>query len=241
VVWHAKHAGGTVNTVTITDLETNEVIPYQQFHNNAGTRHLGAGWCFTWHQPATAWSKPSHDTVQVGSAFPVSQRTRYLYINGGSIALRNNSYMYDTILPADGETWVLHANRDYLPPSISGEVMITCTPAMFLADTTLTLNVKVVPNPYIVANEWQTQFVQRRVKFINLPNECTIRIFNLNGELVRTLLHTDTSEGGVGNDLGGDEWWDVLSDNRQLVASGVYIFHVRSDVGEQVGKFVIIN
>jgi hypothetical protein len=112
---------------------------------------------------------------------------------------------------------------------------------MFLTDTTLDLNVKVVPNPYIVSNEWQTQFVQRRVKFINLPNECTIRIFNLNGELVRTLIHRETSEGGVGNDLGGDEWWDVLSDNRQLVASGVYIFHVRSDVGEQVGKFVIIQ
>jgi hypothetical protein len=74
-----------------------------------------------------------------------------------------------------------------------------------------------------------------------LPNRCTIRIFNLNGELVRTLLHTDTSEDGVTNNLGGDEWWDVLSENRQLVASGVYIFHISSDVGEQVGKFVIIN
>jgi hypothetical protein len=27
----------------------------------------------------------------------------------------------------------------------------------------------------------------------------------------------------------------------QLVASGVYVFHVQSDVGEQVGKFVIIR
>jgi hypothetical protein len=32
-----------------------------------------------------------------------------------------------------------------------------------------------------------------------------------------------------------------LSANRQLVSSGVYIFHVRSDVGEQVGKFVVIR
>jgi hypothetical protein len=241
VVWHPKTAGGMVNTVTVTDMVSGEDIPYVQFQNNPATRHLGAGWCFTWHTPGTAWSKASHDTVQVGAAFTPATRTRYLYVNGGSIALRNNSYMYDTILPEDGETWYLHANREYLPPSVYGEVEITCTPGMFLADTTLDLNVKVVPNPYIVANEWQTQFVQRRVKFINLPNECTIRIFNLNGELVRTLIHRETSEGGVGNDLGGDEWWDVLSDNRQLVASGVYIFHVRSDVGEQVGKFVIIQ
>lgn len=241
VVWNPKHAGGIVNTVTITDLVTGEDIPYQQFQNNPGTRHLGAGWCFTWHTPGTAWSKASHDTLQLAMhGFTPAQRTRYLYINGGMIALRNNSYMYDTILPADGETWRVYPNRDYLPPSIFGEVRITGTPGVF-TDSAMTLNVKVVPNPYIIWNEWQTQFVQRRLKFINLPNECTIRIFNLNGELVRTIMHIETSEGGIGNDLGGDEWWDILSENRQLVASGVYIYHIDSEVGEQVGKFVIVR
>jgi hypothetical protein len=241
VVWNPKHAGGIVNTVAITDLVTGEDVPYQQFQNNPGTRHLGAGWCFTWHTPGTAWSKASHDTLQLAMhGFTPAQRTRYLYINGGMIALRNNSYMYDTILPSDGETWIVYPNRDYLPPSIFGEVRITGTPGVF-TDSVMTLNVKVVPNPYIIWNEWQTQFVQRRLKFINLPNECTIRIFNLNGELVRTIMHSETSEGGVGNDLGGDEWWDILSENRQLVASGVYIYHIDSEVGEQVGKFVIVR
>ncbi|UCG29261.1 MAG: hypothetical protein JSV53_06975, partial [candidate division WOR-3 bacterium] len=123
---------------------------------------------------------------------------------------------------------------------VYGKVRITGTPGIF-TDSAMTLNVKVVPNPYVIANEWQTRFVQRRVKFINLPNRCTIRIFNLNGELVRTLLHQETSDDGVGNDLGGDEWWDVLNDYDELISSGVYIFHVESDIGEQVGKFVIIN
>jgi hypothetical protein len=85
-------------------------------------------------------------------------------------------------------------------------------------------------------------FAERRLKFINLPAECTIRVFNLNGELVRTIIHHATTEDGlVVNDAGGDEWWDLLSENRQLVASGVYIFHVQSDVGEQVGKFVVVR
>jgi hypothetical protein len=75
-----------------------------------------------------------------------------------------------------------------------------------------------------------------------LPAECTIRIYNLNGELVRMIRHAATSEeSDVVGDLGGDEWWDLLSDNRQLVASGVYIFHVQSQVGEQVGKFVVVH
>lgn len=229
-----------MNTVEVTDLVTGDVIPYQQFQNNPATVALGAGWCFTWHTPSTAWSKPSHDTVQAFPTFAASQCTRYLYINGGMIALRNNNYMLDTILPVDGETWILRANQDYLPPSVYGSVKITGTPGVF-TDTVMTLNVKVVPNPYIIWNEWQTQFVQRRLKFINLPNRCTIRIFNLNGELVRTLLHNDTSEGGVSNDLGGDEWWNILNEYRQLVASGVYIFHIESDIGEQVGKFVILD
>jgi hypothetical protein len=93
-----------------------------------------------------------------------------------------------------------------------------------------------------VYNEWQLNFAERRLKFINLPAECTIRVFNLNGELVRTIVHHATTEDGlVVNDAGGDEWWNMLSNMGQLVASGVYVFHVQSDVGEQVGKFVIIR
>jgi hypothetical protein len=59
--------------------------------------------------------------------------------------------------------------------------------------------------------------------------------------LVRTLKHSETSEGGLSNDLGGDEWWNCLGEYNQLLASGVYIFHIESEIGEQVGKFVIID
>jgi hypothetical protein len=43
------------------------------------------------------------------------------------------------------------------------------------------------------------------------------------------------------NSAGGDQWWDLLSENRQLVSSGIYIYHIQSTVGEQVGKFVVIR
>jgi hypothetical protein len=66
------------------------------------------------------------------------------------------------------------------------------------------------------------------VYYHDLPADCTIRICNRKGELVRAMWHVATSEDGVVGDLGGEEWWDLLSDNRQLVASGVYIFHVQS-------------
>jgi len=127
--------------------------------------------------------------------------------------------------------------------AVNAEFMVTPTPAYFdLATELPEMNVKVVPNPYLVHNEWQLSFADRRLKFINLPSDCTIRIFNLNGELVKTIVHNATTpDGSVINDAGGDEWWNLLSENRQLVASGIYVFHVQSEVGEQVGKFVVIR
>jgi hypothetical protein len=63
---------------------------------------------------------------------------------------------------------------------------------------------------------------------------------------VRTLLHHHTlavgeGEQEVANSAGGDEWWDLLSDTKHLVKSGIYIFHIQSAVGEQIGKFAIIR
>jgi hypothetical protein len=168
-----------------------------------------------------------------------------LYINGGLVTLRNNVYVVDSIRPDDGDVWTVRANTEYTAAPVYAEVKISATPGYFDETTQLTLNVKVAPNPYLVANAWQQSPQLRRLKFINLPNQCTIRIFNLNGELVKTLLHRETADFSgqttVPNNAGGDEWWDLLSENRQLVSSGVYIFHIQSDIGEQVGKFVIIR
>ncbi|OGC42209.1 hypothetical protein A2Y85_00220 [candidate division WOR-3 bacterium RBG_13_43_14] len=141
--------------------------------------------------------------------------------------------------------WIAYA-QIYHPAPQGARLTVTPTPATLRTDTTFTLNVKVVPNPYLVHNEWQQTFSQRRIRFINLPSECTVRIFTLNGDLVRTIRHhhtldVDEGEQPVTNSAGGDEAWDLLSENRQLVASGIYIFHVQSDVGEQIGKFVVIR
>jgi hypothetical protein len=236
VHWMPKVAGGVVNTVVVLDVYTGDTIPYGEFKENSLTDSLAMSWAF--HRSPTLVT----DTLEYDPApTPPPLGTRYLYICGGKVNLKNGLQLeVGDPRPSDGEVWHVYAGAAYDPAPAYGRVQIVPDPASF-ADSVPEMHVKVVPNPYIIWNEWQTQFVQRRLKFINLPNQCTIRIFNLNGELVRTLLHNETSEGGVANNLGGDEWWDVLSENRQLIASGVYIFHIKSDVGEQVGKFVIIR
>jgi hypothetical protein len=90
-----------------------------------------------------------------------------------------------------------------------------------------------------VFNSWELNSESRAVKFTHLPMNSTIRIFTLSGDLVKVLEHQH--DGEQPHDEGGTESWDFLNSNDQLIASGVYIFHVESDVGEFTGKFVVIH
>jgi len=67
------------------------------------------------------------------------------------------------------------------------------------------------------------------------------------GDLVKVIRHVDTQTQPL--DQGGTETWDFTNESPgssgtaisgQLIASGVYVFHVQSPVGEAVGKFAVI-
>jgi len=70
------------------------------------------------------------------------------------------------------------------------------------------------------------------VEFQNVPDECTIRIYTLAGDLVQTVNHTSGT---------GAARWNLLSKNRQQVAAGIYLYHVESTYGEHLGRFAIIK
>jgi hypothetical protein len=105
--------------------------------------------------------------------------------------------------------------------------------------------VMVVPNPYRVdhdytyeAGGWEGRAAKwtennRLIKFIHLPPRCTIRIFTIAGDLVATLEHDDPNR--------GDRDWNLLSESKRALSSGIYVFAVESDFGTQVGKFVVIR
>ena len=100
--------------------------------------------------------------------------------------------------------------------------------------------IAVVPNPYVGASAFEPRSQiegrgERRIQFIHLPPTCTIRIFNIRGELVKTIYHD-----GVVSD--GAAWWDLRSEEQQDVAFGVYVFHVEAPgIGEHVGKFALVK
>jgi hypothetical protein len=104
----------------------------------------------------------------------------------------------------------------------------------------------VYPNPYRIDGNYYADNYEpgqgnfdRRLNFINLPPRCTIRIYTLDGDLVRTLEH-DKKEGDLGATY---HYWDLISRNTQAVVSGLYLFTVEDkETGEtQTGKFVIIK
>jgi hypothetical protein len=93
--------------------------------------------------------------------------------------------------------------------------------------------INVVPNPYVVSSVFETSLISKELQFRRLPPECTIRIYNLAGDLVRVLEHDN------GTAL---EPWNLRTYNDQEVAFGVYIFHITTPTGsETMGKFAIIK
>ncbi|MFQ5606519.1 MAG: hypothetical protein ACE5GA_01125 [Candidatus Zixiibacteriota bacterium] len=111
------------------------------------------------------------------------------------------------------------------------------------------LPVVVYPNPYRVDGRYRESGFEgrgaasrstertRRVHFVNLPLECKISIYSLDGDLVRDIIH-DRPHGGP-ESMHAE--WDLVSRNIQPVVSGIYYWVVQEPDGNtQMGKLVII-
>jgi hypothetical protein len=117
----------------------------------------------------------------------------------------------------------------------------------------------VYPNPYRLSAAWDgTTSRSKKMMFYNLPARAEIRIYTISGDVVATLLHDAGSDfngstigwynnfGGSANQTtlaGGEHAWDVLSEDKQNLASGLYLFSVKdlSTNDVQTGKFAIIK
>jgi hypothetical protein len=114
-------------------------------------------------------------------------------------------------------------------------------------------HVYVVPNPYKGGAQWD--LVPRdedpsgtKVSFVNLPRtRGTIHIYTLAGDLVKDIPFDGTAVEDLqyGKDAvataSGTASWNLISRNGQRIVSGVYLYSVDTDLGRQVGRFVIIR
>lgn len=154
--------------------------------------------------------------IAVGEDQPVDP----LAINGtpDGVPLRSSRYLTQSYLPATLK------RPPYGQPEFGGTGTV--------ADS------RIVPNPVNLGAGNNVRFPgvegEDRVAFYNIPPECTIKIYTEIGELVHTIEHTNGS---------GDEIWNLTTESRQLLVSGIYIAVIEdlTNGDTAVRKFTVIR
>lgn len=118
--------------------------------------------------------------------------------------------------------------------------------------------VGVYPNPYRINAAWDGSTSQtKKIYFFNLPSQCTITIYTLAGDIVQVLDHDAANYSGddiqwYGNYAGstdqrifsgGEHAWDILSESKQTILQGIYLYSVKdlqSGIVQQ-GQFTIMR
>ncbi|PJA97491.1 MAG: hypothetical protein CO129_01035 [Ignavibacteriales bacterium CG_4_9_14_3_um_filter_34_10] len=118
------------------------------------------------------------------------------------------------------------------------------------------IEIGVYPNPYYGNAYWDGNSERlRKIYFYNLPAECEITIYTLSGDIVKKIRHNKESNGSdvrwfetyskdeTQKMSGGEHAWDLVSDNDQAIATGLYLFSVKdiSNNNIKVGKFLVIK
>ncbi|MBD3291272.1 T9SS type A sorting domain-containing protein [candidate division KSB1 bacterium] len=172
---------------------------------------------------------------------------KYEYIDTGA----NNGFPVNYVVTAfdngNNGDGINHPEQDratggvgQLESSRAIEVLQLIVPAKPVKDNVE--NVFVVPNPYIGSSRLETvsrtnpvtgdRYFPKDLEFRNLPSECTIDIYSLAGDHIRTIQHTNGTS---------YETWDLQSRTNQEIAPGVYFYRVEADGEVKIDKFVVVK
>lgn len=140
----------------------------------------------------------------------------------------------DPIRP--GDVWQVKT----IKPFFNGEKYTFETNALNekISKDLYTLNdVKVVPNPFYIRAQWDTDRFNKHVNFTHLPEKCKIRIFTTSGILIQTIDHDENS-----GDTMGYHSWNLRNKENLDIASGLYIYHVKDlkSGKTKTGKFAVV-
>ncbi len=141
-------------------------------------------------------------------------------------------FAFDGIYAAGAE-FTLVTNK----PLTSADRYQFNTLARTYAATANDLNaIRVVPNPFVVTSGLDVGRDRHEIQFTRLPETCTIKIFTIAGELVKTIDYNRNTEGT------SFARWDLKTEFGSEVAYGVYLYHVDAPaVGKKMGKLAIMR
>lgn len=172
---------------------------------------------------------------------PLIPGEKYM-VDAGPVSYNGQEYeRYDVITATDSALTFTNVNQDtanLLITSVNGglpmyqfnlDALATENNINTVAESALD-EIYIVPNPYYAYSQYEEDKLDNRVKIINLPKQCNIKIYTMGGTLVRELTKDDESITSID--------WDLKNHARIPIASGMYIIHVDvPGVGEKVLKW----
>lgn len=155
----------------------------------------------------------------------VMDRTVLVNWNGGDLPPFNQD------LPEVGTVFRLLTAK----PNASTDVFVISTAAFAPTASALESDldaIKAVPNPFYMIGGFDPSPGSYAIKFHHLPETCTIKIYSLDGMLIRVIEKNDATTNIAS--------WDVLNDHGLPIASGIYIYIVEAPgFGNKVGKMAV--
>ncbi len=167
---------------------------------------------------------------------------RFVWVNwnGGSVSAATDKadFLANVVnqdMPEPGTVFRLTTTK----PLSDGDVFqLSTVDAAPLTNETSVANsalerIGISPNPYYGISDYEKGLVDTEVRFTNMPDKATIRVFTLAGSLVRTLEK---------NDNNSFLSFDLRNEYGNWLASGMYLIHVEvPGVGERTLKFGLIQ
>jgi hypothetical protein len=179
------------------------------------------------------------DYILVGPV--VASGTSY-YWGGTVFSVDYQSVPSEQEMPKAGDVYRVNYQRpfyrsDSLVFSVKGAVELDTEQLAQDMD-----RIKVVPNPYVATNAMEPALMnyqlnqRRRLMFTHVPAQSEIRIYTSSGVFVDGIQVENEPGNGVVH-------WDMLTREGLEIASGLYIFHVKSKRtgDEKLGKFYVIK
>lgn len=157
-----------------------------------------------------------------GNELPVMDRTVLVNWNGGV------EPPFNAPLPELGTVWRIVTFK----PNTPNDVFAFTPVAPLYAENQQSLDaIKAVPNPFYLFGPYDPAVGNYQIKFHHLPKVCSITIYNLAGDFISRIDKNDDTPLAT---------WNLQSDNRIPVASGIYIYVVDAPgFGQKIGKLAV--
>jgi hypothetical protein len=227
---------GVSDEVSVFDVTTGEKLGFE-------LRTLGRDYAVaTYVRQVLSVNAGTNDTTWAWANSPQGfKRRKYTPGNGYKIYVPGAFVFIEDIVGEINAGDSLYIRLSGKSSPRSGDVVEFVTEGSALNYQTDLSVVKVVPNPYLVRAGWDLDNDYQRVQFINLPTECTIAIYTIAGDMVKTIRHAVPFQTGFDKATRGTAYWNLQTENNQKVSTGVYVFRVTSPYGETVGRFAIVR